>query len=703
MAELRDDLIIASRTRAREPELPASTIEEALAAPIPTERARYDVVWLGATNAEVDDAEHPLAAQFRQRGYRVFPVDDDGADAGTLVARLAAVRHDHGIEAAVLRVADPTWADAARQARSRWGWRVVYDGGEGPERAPAATGEDGDTAERLRRDADVLLGVGRDPDSGSAGHRTRQVDFAAIESWPARWEAVDAAVRDAFPLASVLVVTTDLLACLRLCVASILVNTDYPNYELVVVDNTSTDGTPEYLAALAERHSHVRVLRNEQRRSFAENNNLALAAANGEILVILNDDTMLPRGWLTRLALHLADPRLGLVGPATNRTCNEAQIELSYQTYGEFVRVAREQAVAHDGERVPIRMLAMFCAALRRDVFARLGFLDERYEVGMFEDEDYVLRLKAAGYTVEWARDVYVHHHYHATVGKLVPSGEYLAIAAANQRRFEEKWGVRWERHRPPPPDERPMPVVCTHPGLAFHTAAGDELVVRGWALAPFGVRRVEAFVDGERGTRLPFGLPVQGGDLAAAYPGYPDAAHAGFAGTIPLTGLVDGEHRLLIRVEALDNRRAELTVPFETDADGLARGRILAFVNNPGPAGDTVVGEGSLEVRGWAMSNSGIARAEAVVDGHPAGHLAIGLPSPNVALAYPTFPAAARAGFAGEIVVPALLPGQHVVSVRVTAGSGDLLEIERAIEVAARDDLAGGPAAGATAPAPMG
>jgi len=332
------------------------------------------------------------------------------------------------------------------------------------------------------------------------------------------------------------------------------------------------------------------------------------------------------------------------------------------------------------------QIIAADLSAQRRDVFERLGFLDERYKVGMFEDEDYVLRLKAADYTVEWVRDVYVHHHYHATVGKLVPSGEYLAIAVANQRRFEEKWGVRWERHRPPPPDDRPMPIVCTHPGLAFRTAVDDELVVRGLALAPFGVRRVEAFVDGARGTRLAFGLPVQGGDLAAAYPGYPDAANCGFAGTLSLTGLADREHRLLIRIEALDNRRAELTVPFETNVGALAEGRILAFVNHPGLSGPTVVADGRLEVQGWAVSDASITRVESIVDGQTTSLLTIGLPSPNVALAYPALPASAHAGFAGAIAVPTLALGRHQLTVRVTAGSGERLVIEREFEVVTRE-----------------
>ena len=97
----------------------------------------------------------------------------------------------------------------------------------------------------------------------------------------------------------------------------------------------------------------------------------------------------------------------------------------------------------------------MFCVAFRRATYQRLGPLDERYEIGMFEDEDYALRAKAAGYHVAWTPEVYVHHAYHASIGKLLPTGDYMRLVKLNQGRFEEKWGICWERHRPvpaPPP-----------------------------------------------------------------------------------------------------------------------------------------------------------------------------------------------------------------------------------------------------------
>lgn len=271
-------------------------------------------------------------------------------------------------------------------------------------------------------------------------------------AWPSRWAALDAAFRAAWPRASVIVLTHDNLAFSRMCVASLLENTDYPNYELIVVDNASTDGTREEMERLARETPVVRLLANDQNVGFGPGNNQGLAAATGDIFVLLNNDTMVPRGWLTRLARHLGDPAVGLVGPATNRTCNEAQIDIPYQTYAEFRAVARNQALRHEGERYAIRMPMMFCTAFRRDAFERIGPLDERYEVGMFEDEDYALRARAAGYTLVWTPEVYIHHAYHASIGKLLPTGDYMRLVKLNQGRFEEKWGICWERHRPPPP-----------------------------------------------------------------------------------------------------------------------------------------------------------------------------------------------------------------------------------------------------------
>jgi len=257
--------------------------------------------------------------------------------------------------------------------------------------------------------------------------------------------------------ASIVVVTHDGLAFTRLCLESLLANTTDCDFELIVVDNGSGDGTPAYLAKLAERNSRVRVVLNGANFGFAPACNQGLALTGGDHLVLLNNDTMVPPGWLGGLLCHLSQPQVGLVGPVTNRIGNEAEIETDYRTWGEFLDFAHSRAREHAGEWVEIRTPAMFCLAMRRQTFMQLGPLDERYDIGLLEDDDYAERAREAGYELRCADDVVVHHFGEASFGRLVPSGEYTRILEANQHRYAEKWGRRWEPYgrRPNPRYER--------------------------------------------------------------------------------------------------------------------------------------------------------------------------------------------------------------------------------------------------------
>ena len=168
--------------------------------------------------------------------------------------------------------------------------------------------------------------------------------------------------------------------------------------------------------------------------------------AKGEFVVLLNNDTIVPRGWLSKLVHHLGDAEIGLVGATTNRTGNEAQIETTYRTYGEFEQFAAQYMRLRIRERFDIRTATMFCVALRRGTFEEVGPLDEQFGLGMFEDDDYAMRVRAAGLRVVCADDVFVHHFGQASFGKLA-AGRYGPLFHANRVRWEAKWGQSWVPH----------------------------------------------------------------------------------------------------------------------------------------------------------------------------------------------------------------------------------------------------------------
>lgn len=304
-----------------------------------------------------------------------------------------------------------------------------------------------------------IVSVARDPEEfvayleqalqeHDAARVRRRVDVARQNTWAERWGRIDAAAGATFKRVSIVIVTFNRLAHTKLCLHSVIANTEYPSYEIIVVDNASTDGTDAYLRELERARPGIRIVLNASNRGFAAANNQGLALAGGDVLVLLNNDTIVPRNWLTRLVSHLDDPEAGLIGPATNFAGNEARLETTYRTYEEFRTFAQAQTHENEGKRFDIRMLAMFCLAMRRDVYERIGALDERFEIGMFEDDDYALRAQRAGYRVMCAEDVFVHHFGQATFGDLLATGEYQRVFDANRHRFEEKWGVRWEPHR---------------------------------------------------------------------------------------------------------------------------------------------------------------------------------------------------------------------------------------------------------------
>ncbi len=263
--------------------------------------------------------------------------------------------------------------------------------------------------------------------------------FARTNTWDSRVDVLEEALTELFPMVSIAVVTYNNLEMTRLCLESLKAFTEYPNYEVLVVDNASSDDTPRWLADAAGRWPQLRIFLNEENRGFAAANNQAFFEARGEIFCLLNNDTVVTPGWLSAMVHQLRDPAVGMVGPSSNGVANEARVDPAYAELDDLQTWAEEFSWEHDGESFSIPMLALFCAALRREVWEEAGGLDERFEVGMFEDDDFSRRLRRLGYDLRCLRSAWVHHFQQASFGAL-SAEEYGRIFEANRRRFLEKW-----------------------------------------------------------------------------------------------------------------------------------------------------------------------------------------------------------------------------------------------------------------------
>jgi GT2 family glycosyltransferase len=172
-------------------------------------------------------------------------------------------------------------------------------------------------------------------------------------------------------------------------------------FEVIVVDNASTDGTADHVAA---QYPAVRLIRHEQNRGFAGGCNAGLQAAQGRKLVLLNQDTQVAAGWLEALAQALDRPEIGAVGckivHADGRTIQHAGAWIEWPLgfahhygHGEAANDAWTEARA-------VECVTGAAVAFRREVLAEVGYLDEGFWPGYFEDMDFCLRLREAGYQI---------------------------------------------------------------------------------------------------------------------------------------------------------------------------------------------------------------------------------------------------------------------------------------------------------------
>jgi GT2 family glycosyltransferase len=110
-------------------------------------------------------------------------------------------------------------------------------------------------------------------------------------------------------------------------------------------------------------------------------------------------------------------------------------------------RFAAQRARDRRGELIDIATVPLFCGLLSRKLWQQVGALDDSFQIGMFEDDDFSMRVRKAGYRIVTAEDCFIHHFGNGSFGKLQPE-ESLRIFAQNKKRFESKWNTVWLGHK---------------------------------------------------------------------------------------------------------------------------------------------------------------------------------------------------------------------------------------------------------------
>jgi GT2 family glycosyltransferase len=236
----------------------------------------------------------------------------------------------------------------------------------------------------------------------------------------------------------------------RRCLESVFANTDYPNYEVIVVDNAAVDETAGMLETFGRR---IRFVHSRTNLGFIGGNNLATQYAEGEYLLFLNNDTEVQRGWITELYnCYVRDPRVGAVGSMLvypNNVLQEAggvifndatgwNYGKNQNVHSSLFRFVRE-----------VDYCSGAALSIKKEIFEKLGGYDLRFAPAYFEDTDLCFAVRKLGYKVMYCPTSRVIHYEGVTNGTDVTKGmkRYQII---NAPKFKQKWAKELSRQYPP-------------------------------------------------------------------------------------------------------------------------------------------------------------------------------------------------------------------------------------------------------------
>jgi GT2 family glycosyltransferase len=266
----------------------------------------------------------------------------------------------------------------------------------------------------------------------------------------------------------------------RACVQSLL-QQDAPPAEILLVDNGSTDATPQ----LADLHPSVRVLRQPRNLGFAGGVNQGLRAARGDLVLLLNNDTLAAPNLLRELRHALDnDTAIGAAAPVSNEVKGHGRLELGDRGRDAAQRAAIAASLQGEPLLQDATTLSGLCLLLRRSTVAEIGLFDERFGAGNFEDDDYCLRLRLRGYRLVLARRAFLHHEGHAT---------FTAMGLPLERQLHERRAAFAEKWRQQPAGRATLAAIDGDLAAAALAAAAAESAWPQWPDAHWYVAQAAA------------------------------------------------------------------------------------------------------------------------------------------------------------------------------------------------------------------
>jgi GT2 family glycosyltransferase len=209
------------------------------------------------------------------------------------------------------------------------------------------------------------------------------------------------------------------------CVESIARNTAYP-YRLILVDNGSEPETCDYLKSLTKDGSKIVLIRNEENLGFVKAVNQGLKASDAPYVCLLNNDTIPAPGWLERLVEFAESHKdAGLLNPVC-----DGHLDTPIDEYAKRLE-------ANKGRYMEMNQCFGFCMLMKRELINKIGYLDETFGIGGFDDTDYSMRAHKAGYCSVCVHDAYVYHKQHVSFKAM---GDRKKLVFPGEKAYFNKW-----------------------------------------------------------------------------------------------------------------------------------------------------------------------------------------------------------------------------------------------------------------------
>jgi GT2 family glycosyltransferase/Flp pilus assembly protein TadD len=248
-------------------------------------------------------------------------------------------------------------------------------------------------------------------------------------------------------LTSIIILTHNRLEQAKKCVKSIRRHTPEA-HEIIFVDNGSTDGTVKWLQSQIRENKNYQLIENRENVGVAKGRNQGMNLSQGEFLLLLDNDVIVSEGWLSGMQECLKHaPDAGIVGPMTNSKSGLQQIaDESYRSVDYLDKYVAKFKEQYRHRRISSRNITGFCLLFKRALVEKIGLLDERFDTGRFEDEDFCWRSALEDYRNYIAGDVFVHHNGSKTLpgdrkiletkwtlSMASPEGKKLAVLRATE------------------------------------------------------------------------------------------------------------------------------------------------------------------------------------------------------------------------------------------------------------------------------